>query len=187
DASRSRPRTVGWPEHGSAQGPRASAERDDRNRSIREAPGPVALIASWLRAGIGSAAAAIGLDALLGNPHAVGWRAVLPEHVDGNAAARIPIAADPEPGGIDKLDDALADGDGRVFMEGAHIAVAREIELERLRLHQPFAGRIVDNEMREIRLAGHRAETGEFRAGEARDISRVAMRVRHALEHGLRR
>ena len=83
--------------------------------------------------------AAIGRDALVGNPHAVGRRAVLPEHVDGNAAARIPIAADPQPGGLDQLDDALADGDRRVLVEGADIAEAREIELERLRLDQPRA------------------------------------------------
>src|SRR5262245_33478098 len=78
-----------------------------------------------------SAPPAIGWDALLGNPHAIGRRAVLPEHVDGDAPARIPIAADPKPSGIGQLDDTLADRDGRVLVEGAHIAEAREIELER--------------------------------------------------------
>ena len=76
-----------------------------------------------------STAAAIGRDTLLGNPHAVGRRAALPEHVDGDAAARIPIAADPEPGGIDQLDDTLAYRDGRVLVEGANVAEACEIKL----------------------------------------------------------
>ena len=41
--------------------------------------------------------------------------------------------------------------------------------------------------MREVGLAGDRAETGEFRTGEARHIGRVAMRIGHALELGLSR
>jgi hypothetical protein len=40
------------------------------------------------------APAAIGRDALLGNPQPPGQFSGLPEHVDRNAAARIPIAAD---------------------------------------------------------------------------------------------
>ena len=76
------------------------------------------------RCGDGSAAAAIGRDALVGQPQAFGRRAGLPEHVDRNAAARIPIAADAQPGGLDQLDDALADGDRAVLVEGAVIAEA---------------------------------------------------------------
>src|SRR5207237_562847 len=41
--------------------------------------------------------AAIGRDALLRHPHALRLAPGLPEHVDGNAAARIPVAADAEP------------------------------------------------------------------------------------------
>ena len=44
--------------------------------------------------GSGSAPAAIGRNALVGNPHSLGQLAGLPEHVDRNAAARIPVAAD---------------------------------------------------------------------------------------------
>ena len=42
-------------------------------------------------------AAAIGRDALVGQPQALGRRAGLPEHVDRHAAARIPVAADAQP------------------------------------------------------------------------------------------
>ena len=41
--------------------------------------------------------------------------------------------------------------------------------------------------MREIRLAGDRAERGEFRRGEAGDVVRVRMRIGHAVEHAPRR
>ncbi len=44
-----------------------------------------------------SAAAAIGRHALVGQPQALGRRAGLPEDVDRDAAARVPIAADAQP------------------------------------------------------------------------------------------
>jgi len=43
---------------------------------------------------VDSPPAAIGRDALVGHPHALGQFAGLPEHVDRDAAARIPVAAD---------------------------------------------------------------------------------------------
>ena len=45
----------------------------------------------------GSAAPAIGRHALVGQPQALRRRAGLPEHVDRDAAARIPVAADAQP------------------------------------------------------------------------------------------
>ena len=46
-------------------------------------------------------------------------------------------------------------------MEGAVVAEARQIELERLALHDPAARHVVDHEMREIRLSGQRAQRRE--------------------------
>ena len=51
------------------------------------------------------------------------------------------------------------------------------IELERFRLDEPAVGHVVDHEMREVGLAGHRAERGELGRGEAGDVVRVGMRV----------
>src|SRR4051794_5501820 len=110
---------------------------------------------------------------------------MLPEHVDRNAAARIPIAPDPQIGGLDQLGDALADGDRRILVEGAVIAEAREKELERLRFEQPALGRVIDDEMGKIGLPGDRADTGEFRRAEPRGIERLRMRVGDAFEQGL--
>ena len=63
--------------------------------------------------------------------------------------------------------------DGAILVEGAVVAEAVEIKLERFRLDQKARGHIVDHQMREIGLAGDRAERGEFRRGETRDIIRV--------------
>ena len=119
-------------------------------------------------------APAIGRDALVGQPDALRQAAGLPEHVDRHAAARIPIAADAQPFGLEQRHELLADGDGAVLVEGAVVAEAREIKFQRLRLHQPLARHIVDHEMGEIRLAGDRAERGEFGRGETGDVIGVA-------------
>src|SRR6185437_8636269 len=60
---------------------------------------------------------AIGCHALIGQPQALGWRAGLIEHVDRHAAARIPVAADAQPVGCDRLDHAPRDGQGAVLVE----------------------------------------------------------------------
>ena len=128
------------------------------------------------------AAPAIRRDALVRQPQSLGYGAELPEHVDGDAAARKPIAADAQIRWLDQIGDALADGDRRVFVERPVVAEAREIKFQRLRLEQPTLRRIVDDEMGEVRLAGDRAEAGEFRRGETGGVERLGMRVRHALE-----
>src|ERR1700730_8101870 len=64
-----------------------------------------------------SAPAAIGRNALIRNPHAFRKLTGLPEHVDRDAAARIPVAADPQVFRLDRAGDALADHHGAVLME----------------------------------------------------------------------
>ena len=131
------------------------------------------------------AAPAIGRDALVGQPDALGQAAGLPEHVDRHAAARIPVAADAQVFRLEQRIEPLADPHRAVLVKGALVAEAGEIELERLRLDQPAARHVVDHQMGEIRLAGDRAKAGEFRRGEAGDIIRVAMRIGHAVELSL--
>src|SRR5882757_4636658 len=70
---------------------------------------------------------AIGRDALVGNPHALWQSSGLPEHVDRNAAARIPVAADAQKFRLDLVGDPLADRDRAIFMECAVIAEARDV------------------------------------------------------------
>ena len=62
------------------------------------------------------------------------------------------------------------------------IAEAGEVGLQALGLHQPLAWRIVDHEMGKVRLAGDRADGGEFRRHEARQVQCAGVRVLHTLQ-----
>ena len=65
------------------------------------------------------------------------------------------------------------------------VAERGEVELQRLRLHQPVARHVVDHQQCEVGLAGHRAQRGELRAGEAGDVVGIGVGVRHAVEQRL--
>ncbi len=123
--------------------------------------------------------------ALVRQPEAGRRRARLPEDVDRDAAARIPIAADAQPARRHRRHEILGDAKRAILVESAVIAIAAEIELQRLRFDQPFHRRIIDDDMREIRLAGHRAQRGEFRRGEADEIGLARMRIGDEVELGL--
>src|SRR6476646_4904743 len=85
------------------------------SRSVQGSSGP----ARWLTP------SAIGRDALIGDPHALRQPSGLPEHVDRDAAARIPIAADAQEFRLDLGGDPLADHDRAILMERAVIAETR--------------------------------------------------------------
>ena len=87
--------------------------------------------------------------------------------------------------GAMRRDEIAGDLQRAVLVKGAVVAKASEIKLQRLRLDQPFGGDIVDDDMREIWLARHRAERGELRRGEAHQIGRVLVRVGHEVEFSL--
>src|SRR5690242_16086734 len=130
-------------------------------------------------------ATTIGGDALVWQPQALGGLTRLPEDVDGNPAARVPVSADPQPSWLHLFGQALADPDRHVLVEAAMVAKGAEEQLEALALHDRLAGRIVDHQVREVRLAGHRAERGEFRRREPHQVERARLRVRHIIEHRL--
>jgi hypothetical protein len=100
-----------------------------------------------------SAPAAIGGHTLVRKPHAGRALSGLPEDVDGDAAARIPVPADAQEMRFDEVRYALADGNRAVLMERAVIAERCEIELERLRLDEPAVRHVVDDEVRKVGLA----------------------------------
>src|SRR3546814_14189239 len=70
------------------------------------------------------------------------------------------------------------------LVEPRMVAEAGQEELEALRFDDRLAGGIVDDEMREIGLAGHRAERGEFGRGEADEITLAPARIGHIVEAG---
>src|SRR6266849_6412523 len=116
----------------------------------------------WARRTI-SPPRSVGRHALVGQPHAGRRLSGLPEHVDRNAAARIPIAADAKPARLEQSREPFADADRAVLVKGAVIAEARQIEFQRFRFEQPGLRRVIDDQQCKIRLAGDRAQAGELR------------------------
>src|SRR5271154_3730084 len=104
-----------------------------------------------------STPAAVGGDPLIWNPHPLRQFSSLPEHIDWNAAARVPVTTDPQPLRLDRSRNSFADRDRAVFVERTVIAEARDIEFQRFRLQQPLAGDVIDHEMGEVGLTGNRA------------------------------
>src|SRR5262249_37449917 len=102
-------------------------------------------------------------NALIGEPYVLGQLALSEEHIDGYAAARIPIAANAEPMGSQNLNEPFADCDRAIFMESAVIAEGSEIEFERFRFHEQITRDVIDNQMREVGLSCHWTKRGEFR------------------------
>ena len=137
--------------------------------------------------GDGSAAGPIGRDPLVRQPRFFGLVAGLPKHVDRDAAAGMPVAADAQEARLEQLRQPTTHAEGAILVEGAVIPEAVEVELERLRLDQPAVGNVVDDQDRKIRVAGDRTQAGELGRREPGHIIRVRMRVRHAVETGLLR
>src|SRR6188474_2896888 len=72
----------------------------------------------------------IGRNALVRQPKPF-WRCTaLPEHVDRDAAARIPVAADPQPPRPHLFAQPLADAHGDILVEPGMIAERTEEQLE---------------------------------------------------------
>jgi hypothetical protein len=127
---------------------------------------------------------AIRRNVLIRHPDAVGGFAGLPEHVDGDAASGIPIAADAEPARLHFAAQALGDADGAVLVKAGMVAVAVQEELQRFGFDDFFGRHIIYHQVREIRLAGDRAEAGKFRADEAHEIALRGARVGDIFQHG---
>jgi MFS family permease len=99
---------------------------------------------------------AVGTHALVRDPDVARQAAGLPEHVDRHAAARMEVAADAKPPRLEQCDQPLADVERAILMKNSVITEAVEIELERFRLDEVPRGQIVDDDDREVGLAGHR-------------------------------
>src|SRR6476661_5263903 len=102
---------------------------------------------------IGLAPPAVGLHSLIGKPQAFRRLAALPEDVDRHAAARVPVTADAKPAGLHLGHKPLPDADRHVLVETAMVAEGAEKQLQALALDDRLGGRIVDDEVREVRLS----------------------------------
>ena len=103
---------------------------------------------------------------------------------DGDVYARevgfsggFPVARDPRTGRMWLVHGYGMLGAGRdnAADSGAMVAEAVEVELQAFRFHQPVAWDIVDHDMGEVGLPGHRADRGEFGRREAHHIKRAGM------------
>src|SRR3546814_9364802 len=110
-------------------------------------------------------ASPIGRYALVGNPYAFGDRPRLMEHVDREAAARIPVAADAEPDRRHLRHEPFRDADRAVLVKGGLVPEGAEIKLQRLAFPEAAVGEVVDTVMREVGLSRNRTDRREFRAG----------------------
>src|SRR6185503_15908293 len=89
------------------------------------------------------AAPPVRLHALLRDPESLRRRPRLPEHVNRHSAARVPIAADPQPLRLHLGGEALADPDRHILMEGTVISERAEEQLQALALDDGVARRII--------------------------------------------
>src|SRR3546814_2605740 len=80
------------------------------------------------------------------------------------------------------VEQAPADADGAILVEPRVTPKAGEEQLEALRFDDRRAGGVVDDEVREIGLAGHRTERGEFGRREAHEIQVAPARIGHIVE-----
>merc|ERR1712185_789803 len=122
------------------------------------------------------------LHALIGHPKAVGHGAALPEYVDRNATARVPVAADTQPARRHLVEQALPYADGHILVKTAMIAEASEKQLEAFRFHDGLARRVVDHQMREIGLTGNGAQRCEFGRGKAHAIQTALARIGYVIQ-----
>src|SRR3546814_6902129 len=75
----------------------------------------------------------------------------MPEHVDWNAAARIPIAANSEPERSHFREQPLANANSAILMKARVVTECTKKQLQRFRLYNHFIRGIVNDEMREVR------------------------------------
>ena len=99
------------------------------------------------------------------------------EHLNRLSGPGHPIAAYAEPFGLQILHQIAGDGDGAGLMEGAEIAEAAKIAVERLEIDQPAVGDIVDHHQGVLRAARYRAARREFRDFEAYRIAQACLSV----------
>src|SRR5690242_16989795 len=96
---------------------------------------------------------AIRGNTLVRQPKPLGRRAGLIEHIDRDTAARIPIAADPEPDRVQFRNQPLGDSERALLMERAVVAKRAEKELQRLAFDQAILRYVIDHQMRKVRLS----------------------------------
>jgi len=111
---------------------------------------------------------------------------MLGHDVGVNPAAYVPPGRYSGEAGRNGHDDLVEHVVGDSFVEGADIAEAPHEHLERLQLDAGLVRDVLNGEVRKIGLAGERAVAGELGNLDVNQIVPARMRVREAVEGGLR-
>jgi hypothetical protein len=108
--------------------------------------------------------------------------AVFHRHVGADAAAHVPVGVDADEARRNGLDQVVDDGVGHLLVERAFVAKAPEVLLQALGLDAEAVGHDLDPEVREVGLAGQRAQAGELGHVEADHVVARRLRVREGLQ-----
>ena len=81
----------------------------------------------------------------------------MPEYIDRDAAAGVPVTADAQVFRLQQTDEGFCNRDRAVLMEGGVVAVGGEVEFERFGFDDPQPGNIINDDVGEIGLAGYGA------------------------------
>src|SRR5262245_6841296 len=99
-----------------------------------------------------------------------------------DAAAHPEVAHDLDPARPGHRHEVVEDAVRHVFMKGAFVAIGPDVELDALELHEPLVRYVAHADGREVGLAGHRTEAGEFRDLEGDLVVAVRVRIGDDLE-----
>src|SRR5271168_3355402 len=81
---------------------------------------------------------------LLRQPDVLEDFSILPENIDGNSAARIPVATITNVMWLKKGRDFFANCHHAILMKGSVVAERGEIEFQRFAFQQPFPRHVID-------------------------------------------
>src|SRR5262249_34900541 len=107
---------------------------------------------------------------------------VLDGHRGGDAATNREITDHLQAAGAHGGDHVVEDPVGHGFVEGALIAIAPEVELERLELDTELVRNVLNPDGGKVRLPRERAKAREFRAVEGNQVVAFGARIGERLE-----
>ena len=93
----------------------------------------------------------------------------------------VKISYDAHMQGLNGLQQIIQDLISHGLMEMAFVAIRPQIKLQGLKFYTKFIGDVIDSYFRKIRLAGFRANTGEFRAAKTNLVFSARTGVRKGL------
>lgn len=108
------------------------------------------------------------------------------DDVGVNPTANVPSSRNTGETGENRGDDFVEHVVGDFFVEGTDVSEAPHEHFERLEFDAGLISDVLNGEVREVGLAGQRAVAGELGNLDVNQIIPARMRVREAVEGGLR-